>query len=77
MQANTANEHSQMLAQVPANACSDSESRKCSLLLLLVSYSTLARKVFRLRNTARARAQTGSGSREHSINDDEQTRLFQ
>ena len=77
MQANTANEHSQMLAQVPANACSDSESRKCSLVLLLVSYSTLARKVFRLRNTARARAQTGSGSREHSINDDEQTRLFQ
>ena len=41
MQANTANEHSQMLAQVPANACSDSESRKCSLVLLLVSYSTL------------------------------------
>ena len=68
MQANTANEHSQMLAQVPANACSDSESRKCSLVLLLVSYSTLARKVFRLRNTARARAQTGSGSRERSIN---------
>ena len=28
MQANTANEHSQMLAQIPANACSDSESRK-------------------------------------------------
>ena len=41
MQANTANEHSQMLAQVLANACSDSESRKCSLVLLLVSYSTL------------------------------------
>jgi hypothetical protein len=40
MQANAANEHSQMLAQVPANACSDSESRKCSLVLLLVSYST-------------------------------------
>ena len=68
MQANAANEHSQMLAQVPANVCSDSESRKCSLVLLLVPYSTLARKVFRLRNTARARAQTGSGSREHSIN---------
>ena len=49
MQANTANEHSQMLAQVPANACSDSESRKCSLVLLLVPYITLARKVFRLR----------------------------
>ena len=42
MQANTANEHSQMLAQVPANACSDSESRKCSLVLLLVPYITLA-----------------------------------
>ena len=41
MQANAANEHSQMLAQVLANACSDSESRKCSLVLLLVSYSTL------------------------------------
>ena len=41
MQANTANEHSQMLAQVPANACSDSESRKCSLVLLLVPYITL------------------------------------
>ena len=41
MQANAANEHSQMLAQVPANACSDSESRKCRLVLLLVSYSTL------------------------------------
>ena len=41
MQANAANEHSQMLAQVPANACSDSESRKCSLVLLLVPYSTL------------------------------------
>ena len=39
MQANAANEHSQMLAQVPANACSDSESRKCSLVLLLVSYN--------------------------------------
>ena len=45
MQANTANEHSQMLAQVPANACSDSESRKCILVLLLVSYSTLAKAV--------------------------------
>ena len=42
MQANAANEHSQMLAQVPANACSDSESRKCSLVLLLVPYITLA-----------------------------------
>ena len=41
MQANTANEHSQMLAQIPANACSDTESRKCRLVLLLVSYSTL------------------------------------
>ena len=45
MQANTANEHSQMLAQIPANACSDSESRKCRLVLLLVSYNTLARQV--------------------------------
>ena len=43
MQANTANEHSQMLAQVPANACSDSERRKCSLVLLLVPYITLAK----------------------------------
>ena len=43
MQANTANEHSQTLAQIPANACSDSESRKCSLVLLLVSYMTLAK----------------------------------
>ena len=45
MQANTANEHSQMLAQVPesrSDACSDSESRKCSLVLLLVPYITLA-----------------------------------
>ena len=58
MQANTANEHSQMLAQVPANACSDSESRKCSLVLLLVSYSTLASEIhqFLLLNTARLRA---------------------
>mgnify|MGYP004333405007 CR=1 FL=1 len=32
-----------MLAQIPANACSDSESRKCSLVLLLVSYMTLAK----------------------------------
>ena len=44
MQANAANEHSQMLAQVPANACSDSESRKCSLVLLLVPYCTLAHR---------------------------------
>ena len=58
MQANTANEHSQMLAQIPANACSDSESRKCSLVLLLVSYSTLASQLhqFLLLNTARLRA---------------------
>ena len=57
MQANTANEHSQMIAQVPANACSDSESRKCSLVLLLVSYSTLASQLheFLLLNTARLR----------------------
>lgn len=57
MQANTANEHSQMLAQIPANACSDSESRKCSLVLLLVSYSTLASQLheFLLLNTARLR----------------------
>ena len=57
MQANTANEHSQMLAQIPANACSDSESRKCSLVLLLVSYSTLASMLhqFLLLNTARLR----------------------
>ena len=43
MQANAANEHSQLLAQIPANACSDLESRTgmCSLVLLLVSYSTL------------------------------------
>ena len=46
MQANTANEHSQMLAQIPANACSDSESRKCSLVLMLVSYSALASQFF-------------------------------
>ncbi len=58
MQANTANEHSQMLAQVPANACSDSESRKCSLVLLLVSYSTLDSMLhqFLLLTTARLRA---------------------
>ena len=58
MQANTANEHSQMLAQIPANACSDSESRKCRLVLLLVSYITLASKLhqFLLLNTARLRA---------------------
>ena len=49
MQANTANEHSQMLAQIPANACSDSESRKCSLVLLLVPYITLDWN-FRLEN---------------------------
>ena len=57
MQANTANEHSQMLAQIPANACSDSESRKCILVLLLVSYSTLASQLheFLLLNTARLR----------------------
>ncbi len=57
MQANTANEHSQMLAQIPANACSDLESRKCSLVLLLVSYSTLASQLhqFLLLNTARLR----------------------
>ena len=57
MQANTANEHSQMLAQIPANACSDSESRKCCLVLLLVSYSTLASQLheFLLLNTARLR----------------------
>ena len=46
MQANTANEHSQMLAQIPANACSDSESRKCPLVLLLVCYSTLVSRSF-------------------------------
>ena len=46
MQANTANEHSQLLAQIPANACSDLESRKCRLVLLLVCYSTLASRVF-------------------------------
>ena len=46
MQANTANEHSQMFAQIPANACSDSESRKCRLVLLLVSYNTLASQPF-------------------------------
>ena len=59
MQANTANEHSQMLAQIPANACSDLESRTgmCSLVLLLVSYSTLASQLheFLLLNTARLR----------------------
>ena len=57
MQANAANEHSQLLAQIPANACSDSESRNCSLVLLLVSYSTLASQLhqFLLLNTARLR----------------------
>ena len=53
MQANTANEHSQMLAQVPANACSDSESRKCRLVLLLVSYSTLGSEIEDKQNKSR------------------------
>ena len=55
MQANAANEHSQMLAQVPANACSDSEPRMPLAELLLVSYRTLVHKFFDA-NSARARA---------------------
>ena len=70
MQANTANEHSQMLAQVPANACSDSESRKCSLVLLLVSYCTLARS-FPSWNE-RYTSNTVSRHRGRLIKDDEQ-----
>ena len=82
MQANTANEHSQMLAQVPANACSDSESRKCSLVLLLVPYITLAYYICPIpiaetREQRTIKDSAVSHRRERSINDDEQTRLFQ
>ena len=71
MQANTANEHSQMLAQVPANACSDSESRKCRLVLLLVSYSTLV-WVSSLEKQAVRQSIFVSRHRERLIKDDEQ-----
>ena len=82
MQANAANEHSQMLAQVPANACSDAESRKCSLVLLLVPYITLATivRVFIAETNSREKDYQTLAvryRRERSINDDEQTRLFQ
>ena len=70
MQANAANEHSQMLAHVPANACSDSESRKCRLVLLLVSYSTLA--WFQLEKQAVRQSIFVSRHRERLIKDDEQ-----
>ncbi len=76
MQANTANEHSQMLAQVPANACSDSESRKCSLVLLLVSYSTLAHKFSIAKLCASARTVRLRITRALDQHD-EQARLFE
>ena len=71
MQANAANEHSQMLAQVPANACSDSESRKCSLVLLLVTYCTLA-VISSLEKQAVDKANTVSRHGERLFKDDEQ-----
>ena len=72
MQANAANEHSQMLAQVPANACSDSESRKRRLVLLLVSYSTLVWGFPASKKQAVRQSIFVSRHRERLIKDDEQ-----
>ena len=66
MQANTANEHSDALTPFPAMPAA-SKSRVRVRLLASVSHDASS-QFFDCETSARARAQTGSGSREHSIN---------
>ena len=71
MQANAANEHSQMLAQVPANACSDSESRKCRRAFASVlQHASLG--ISSLEKQAVRQSIFVSRHRERLIKDDEQ-----
>ena len=72
MQANTANEHSQMLAQIPANACSDSESRKCRRVAFASVLQHASLGISSLEKQAVRQSIFVSRHRERLIKDDEQ-----